>query len=427
MINYNDSYIKAHMYEGMTGLELESQRVDQTGHLSHKPHPFPGDRFIDRDFGEAQIEISAAAADSTEGAAALIRHELEKLHAKLAETGELLWPFSNPPIIKDEDDIEIARYSGDQQASYDYRVYLAGKYGKYKQAYSGIHYNYSFSDDMLRRGFELSGGSTGDDDGYREFKNRFYLDLAERVLEYSWVPVALIAASPVADGSLYDKQLAGESMFTGCATLRCSDRGYWNPFVPIISYDSIDSYVGSMEAYVEDGLLIEARELYYPVRIKPPGKYTVKALREKGVQHIELRMIDVNPFSDQGMDIRDLKFLQLFLIWLSSLGRAGLTDGEQVQAIYNHKSSAQYSWTIARIGLPGKKTRSLKECVAEVLDSMKEFYAGEEGALETLEYQVAKVENRELRYAKRVLREYGKSYIEDGLARAREIQNSYNV
>ena len=427
MLNYDDCCIREHMYEGMTGLELESQRVDQTGHLSHRPHPFPGDKYIDRDFGEAQIEISAAAANTNEGAAALMRNELKKLHAKLAETGELLWPFSNPPVIRDEDDIEIARYSGDQQASYDYRVYLAEKYGKYKQAYSGIHYNYSFSNDILRRGYELSGGQAEDDAGYREYKDRFYLDLAERVLEYSWIPVALLAASPVADGSLYDKNLAGESFYTGCATLRCSDRGYWNPFVPIISYDSIDSYVGSMEAYVDAGLLIEARELYYPVRIKPPGKYIAGSLREKGVQHIELRMIDVNPFSDEGLDIRDLRFLQLFLIWLSSLKRANLTYEEQVEAIYNHKSSAQYSWTIARIRLPGKGTRSLKECVEEVLDSMKEFYAGEERALETLSYQFSKLENRDLRYAKRVLKQYGKNYMEGGLDRAREIQGKYNV
>ena len=182
-----------------------------------------------------------------------------------------------------------------------------------------------------------------------------------------------------------------------------------------------------MEAYVTEGLLVEARELYYPVRIKPPGKYTSEALREKGVQHIELRMIDVNPFSDEGMDIRDLKFLQLFLIWLSSLGRAHLSDEEQVQAIYNHKSSAQYSWTIARIGLPGKGTRSLKECVEEVLCSMKDFYAHDNKALETLNYQIRKAENRDLRYAKMVLREYGKNYIEGGLARAKEIQDHYNA
>ena len=43
MLNYKDSYIREHMYEGLTGLELESHRVDKTGHLSHKPHPFPED------------------------------------------------------------------------------------------------------------------------------------------------------------------------------------------------------------------------------------------------------------------------------------------------------------------------------------------------------------------------------------------------
>ena len=83
--------------------------------------------------------------------------ELTKLHRRLKENDELLWPFSNPPIIKDEDDIEIARYSGEKQSSYDYRVYLAEKYGRYKMTYSGIHYNYSFSDDILKRGAELDG------------------------------------------------------------------------------------------------------------------------------------------------------------------------------------------------------------------------------------------------------------------------------
>ena len=112
-----------------------------------------------------------------------MHHELKKLHAKLAETEELLWPFSNPPIIRDEEDIEIARYTGEKKPSHDYRVYLAEKYGRYKMTYSGIHYNYSFSDAILKKGYELSGGKPGDNAGFREYKDRFYLDLAERILE----------------------------------------------------------------------------------------------------------------------------------------------------------------------------------------------------------------------------------------------------
>ena len=420
MLDYRDHYIHEHMYEGLTGLELESQRIDQNGNLAHTPHPFPGDKYIDRDFGEAQTEISAGVADTVEGALDIMHGELTKLHRRLKENGELLWPFSNPPVIKDEEDIVIAQYSGEKQSSYDYRVYLAGKYGRYKMTYSGIHFNYSFSDDILRRGAGLSGA-----EDFAEYKNRFYLDLAERVLEYSWVPVALMAASPVADGSLFDKRCARESSFTGFATLRCSDFGYWNTFVPSISYENIRSHVHSMQIYVERGLLIAARELYYPVRLKPPGAYTVEALAEKGVEHIELRMIDVNPYAQDEMDIRDLRFLQFFLIWLSSLPHRHLDENEQMQAIYNHKASAQYSWSIARIALPGKMPVTLEQGIAEVLDEMSEFFNGEAKAQADIDYQKNKLKNKELRYAHQVRRDYRDHYIEKGLRRAKEIQDSF--
>ena len=420
MLDYRDHYIHEHMYEGLTGLELESQRIDQNGNLAHTPHPFPGDKYIDRDFGEAQTEISAGVADTVEGALDIMHGELTKLHRRLKENGELLWPFSNPPVIKDEEDIVIAQYSGEKQSSYDYRVYLAEKYGRYKMTYSGIHYNYSFSDDILKRGAELAGA-----EDFAEYKNRFYLDLAERVLEYSWVPVALMAASPVADGSLFDKRCARESSFTGFATLRCSDFGYWNTFVPSISYENIRSHVHSMQIYVERGLLIAARELYYPVRLKPPGAYTVEALAEKGVEHIELRMIDVNPYAQDEMDIRDLRFLQLFLIWLSSLPHRHLDENEQMQAIYNHKASAQYSWSIARIALPGKTPVTLEQGITEVLDEMSVFFNGEAKAQADIDYQKNKLKNKELRYAHQVRRDYRDHYIEKGLRRAKEIQDSF--
>lgn len=58
---------------------------------------------------------------------------------------------------------------------------------------------------------------------------------------------------------------------------------------------------------------------------------------------------------------------------------------------------------------------------------MREFFAHDEMALETLSYQISKVENRDFRYAKRVLKEYGSNYIECGLARAKEIQHNYTV
>lgn len=431
MIDYNDRYIREHRFDGMTGLELESQRVTACGNLSHTPHPFPEDEYIDRDFGEAQIEISARAAGSVDGALDALHEELARLHSRLEENGELLWPFSNPPIVLGEDDIEIALYSGDRESSYEYRKYLARKYGKFKMTFSGIHFNYSFSDDVLLRGWELfsrrggAGGSVYKD--YREYKDSFYLRLAERVLEYSWVPVALLAASPVIDGSFYDAGRTGESVFTGFSTLRCSDFGYWNPFVPVISYEDIRSYTGSMRKYVESGVLIDARELYYPVRIKPARKYTLRALEEDGVDHIELRMVDLNPLADDETDIRDLRFLQLFLIWLSSLERNPLSENDQLTAIYNHKNSALYSWDIAQLYSVTGEPVSLKKGLSQVLERMVQFYSDDTEAYRLLKFQQDKIDNEERRYASIVSKRFGKDYIGEGLRRAREIQDRFNV
>ena len=51
------------MLEGKIGLELETQRIDGTGHLAQTPHPFEEEPYIDRDFGEAQIEINTPPSD----------------------------------------------------------------------------------------------------------------------------------------------------------------------------------------------------------------------------------------------------------------------------------------------------------------------------------------------------------------------------
>ena len=64
VLHREDAFIRENLTRGMVGLELESQRVDQKGFLSQKPHPFPGDPVIDRDFGEAQIEIGTLPKES---------------------------------------------------------------------------------------------------------------------------------------------------------------------------------------------------------------------------------------------------------------------------------------------------------------------------------------------------------------------------
>ncbi len=422
-----NTFIRQHMLEGMTGLELESHRIDHRGRLAQTSHPFTDDPFIDRDFSEDQIEINTPPKKDPAEALAFLHDQLTLVHRKLRALDELLWPFSNPPVIGSEDDIPIARYEGEQAPNYHYRIYLAERYGKYKMTYSGIHFNYSFDEALLRRNHAIEREENAAAPEFDAYRDQFYLRLAEKALCYSWAVVALLAASPLVDNSFYETGRTGQTIFTGFSSLRCSEYGYWNPFLPILSYDSVGSYADSIEVYLKQGLLIQARELYYPVRIKPPGKYTLNALRESGINHIELRQIDLDPLAEDGIDIRDAEFLKLLLVWLAATEMEPLSMQDQMQALQNHKTAAAYDWDLARIALPGQRVKTLRQNLEELLQEMDEFFAGIPQARPILEYQMHKLLAEENRYACRVRSTYGENYIEGGLRLARQIQEAFHV
>lgn len=423
MLHIDDPYIAAHCFDCRIGLELESQRTDQNGHLSRRSHPFPNDRNIVRDFGEAQMEINTDPADSPEAALAALHQILGRVHRTLRPRGELLWPFSNPPAIRGEGDIVIAAFSGSQMDKYRYRAYLADKYGKYLMTFSGIHFNYSFPEYLLRRNHELEGGG----DCFRLWRDRFYLALAEQVLSHSWVIVALLGASPLTDSSFFETGETGRTVFTGSASLRSGPMGYWNHFTPLLSYERMEDYTASIQRYLDSGLISRSSELYYPVRVKCGGAYSLEGLRSYGAHHIELRMIDLNPFSEAGITLEDLQFLQLFLLWLSARPRRRLEEGGQLQALQNHKQAAGYDWTIAKIVTP-EGTRTLSAALEDVLAEMEHFYDGApEWVFPALACQREKVSQQERRYACRVRRAFGEDYLNCGLRRAREIQECYHV
>lgn len=117
MLHNENSEIRSCRTAGKIGLELESQRTDLSGRLSRTKHPFPCDDHIVRDFGEAQLEINTCPAGSPEAALDSLHGMLKNVHHKLRERGELLWPFSNPPVIHSEEDIEIADFPAMQVQS----------------------------------------------------------------------------------------------------------------------------------------------------------------------------------------------------------------------------------------------------------------------------------------------------------------------
>ncbi len=389
------------MLSGNFGLERETLRVSDNLRLSQRPHPFsPGDERVVRDFCENQTEINTGVHKTS----AALMEELDEIHqrivSELKPTGESLWIYSNPPFISGEDDIPIARYLGDSAPKTTYREYLATKYGKYKMTFSGIHFNYSFSGDLLRKNYELHTGKAigkdSQDSDFQSFSDALYLDLAQNCLRYGWLIVALTAASPLIDSSYYSKGSAEGWVFSGMASVRCSESGYWNFFVPTLDYSDLQKYVDSIERYVDTGIITAPSELYYPIRLKPRGENQLPNLRTKGINHIELRSVDLNPLSKIGIDVRDVDFMQYFLVYLASIESMQLSDMQQIQCIQNFKSAAHFNIEDTKILNPDGSSLSIVESGLSILHSMRGFYQGVFGAdsreiIGNIDYQIHKL------------------------------------
>ena len=233
------------LLSGTFGLERETLRVTAEGSMARSPHPFPDDPHIVKDFCENQAEINTGVHDTAQGAIDELSEHSNRLTEEIKKRGERLWLYSNPPAIKNEDDIPVALYEGDQQGKHSYRLYLAEKYGKYKMTLSGIHVNYSLSEEMLQYSFSHSSYSD-----FIKFKNHAYLRLAQGLLNYGWLINLLLSASPVCDGSYFSTERLGETVITEYASIRCGKEDYWNNFTPILSYDDILAYAGSIQHYL---------------------------------------------------------------------------------------------------------------------------------------------------------------------------------
>lgn len=417
-LDFDNPLIQQHMYEGGFGLEKESLRVDLHGCLAHTSHPFANNPNIDRDFCENQTELITNVCSSAEAAL----NQLEELHKRVVmkllslESGqEFLWPFSNPPYVKGEIDIPIANFKGALHGKELYRQYLAQKYGKKKMLFSGIHFNFSFAEEILFEGYKNSGFRS-----YSDYKNQIYLELAKKTTEYSWLIVYLTAASSVMDGSFFDDNNAGEDVLPNYASVRCGKSGYWNDFIPLLDYSTLDNYVLSIQSYIDSGQLKSASELYYPVRLKPIGANSLENLKDKGINHIELRMLDLNPTSPIGIIKEDLIFLHLLIIYLISLKNEKFEMSEQVAAIKNVKRAAEYDDNHIEIECGWNETLNIKEASLRTLNDMKVFFDKYSNlyALNIIEFQKNKISKKNNRYAVAVRERFGHNYVTNGLALA---------
>ena len=166
-------------------------------------------------------------------------------------------------------------------------------------------------------------------------------------------------------------------------------------------------------------------ELYYPIRLKNFGPYSLDGLRE-GISHIEVGMVDLNPLVRAGIDERDVLFSQLFLVWAASLPPADLTVKDQVQAVQNFKNAAHYDLKTVKTVMPDGSAHSVVKAAKRIIAAMEEFYADfGESVHDCLAFQRRKFEEPECRYAWKIREQYGQGFVARGLQLARQRQREY--
>ncbi len=179
LFDLNNSNIRNLLKKAEFGIERESLRVTSDGRLAQTEHPFVDAPHIDRDFCENQIEIIGDVFYCPDGINRQLNQILDEIDERISGNNELIWPFSNPPKISSEDEIPVAQFGGKLKSKSEYRYYLAEKYGKKKMLFSGIHLNYSFSNQLLKTAYLYGNYSDFD-----EFRNGVYLRLAKRLTQY---------------------------------------------------------------------------------------------------------------------------------------------------------------------------------------------------------------------------------------------------
>ena len=308
--------------QGSFGIEKESQRVHADGSIVTSLHPkaFGNRRFhpyIQTDFAESQLELVTPPMTKLEDTLRWLS-AIHEVTLRTLPEDEFIFPFSMPAGLPPEEQIKVAQL--DNQEDVAYREHLVQSYGKYKQMVSGIHYNFQIDPKFIDALFHAQNETQSAVD----FQNNFYLKIAKNFLRYQWILLYLFSATPTVE----DKYFRGNSPLKPhqyVRSLRSGKYGYVNDPKIHVSYDSLQEYVETLEHWVKSGDLIAEKEFYSSVRLR--GAKKARDLLEKGIQYLEFRLFDLNPFAPYGMELADAKFIHYFILLMAWLDDTADQEG----------------------------------------------------------------------------------------------------
>ncbi|MDY7577995.1 glutamate--cysteine ligase [Herbaspirillum sp. RTI4] len=453
---------RALLAHGLRGIERETLRVTDAGELAATPHPVAlGSALmhqqITTDYSESLLEfITPPVADIAQ---ALERLDQIHRYAYSHLGDELLWNQSMPCHLPPEADIPLAWFGNSHigMLKHVYRRGLALRYGKTMQCIAGIHYNFSFDE----RVWEILRQEEGSALSAKDFQSESYIALIRNFRRYSWLLMYLFGASPAVSANFLRgqthqlEQLDDDTLFLPYATsLRMSDLGYRNSAQAGLTphYNTLESYISSLAKAVSqpypayeaigterDGEwlqintnVLQIENEYYstirPKRVINSGERPIQALSARGVQYVEVRCMDIDPFDPLGISLQTTRFLNVFLHFLAFV-ESPLTseaEGDENKENFNRtvKEGRRPGLALQRRGQPvglqawGLEMLDAMQPVAQLLDAE---HGGDEHS-QALEVQRAKLLNVELTPSARMLsllREEKKSFIDLALQQNR--------
>lgn len=319
----SSSQVRPYLFQARFGLEREGHRVDSVGHLSGLNHPSAlGSRnfhpYLQTDFSETQLEAITPVFEESKHALQFME-ALHDVMIRSLEQGELLWSQSMPPALpENESDIRLANLEKKEDVLY--REGLAEKYGKRKQMVSGIHYNFEFGRDLLQAMWKQQQMVD-----FQTFKSEIYMKLSRQYLRYMWLITYCLGGSPRANAGFFTDK--SEKPKEPVRSIRNSKFGYRNTSDIFVSYRNLEQYYEDLHTYVKTGALSEMKEFYSAVRLR--GGKRAEELLDVGVQYVEFRNFDLNPFVRVGMDEDTARFIHLFALYLIYREEEGAPEAAQ--------------------------------------------------------------------------------------------------
>ena len=360
-------------FEGRrVGIEKESLRVDRAGYISQRPHPVElgsalAHPTITTDFSEALLEFVTPAWRGTRETLRSLRHLHQFTYPLIGD--EVLWATSMPCMVTGDHSIPIARYGSSNVGTmkHVYRRGLSHRYGRVMQIISGVHFNFS-----LPRPFWAAFRDTEGRGGERigAFASDGYFALVRNFHRRGWLVPLLFGASPAICRSFLGgaphtfSALGRGTLHEPFGTsLRMSDIGYKNKSQRNlgISYDSPADYVRTLHAATEtrhppyealgvvaggehrqlNANLLQIENEYYsfvrPKQIARSGEKPTVALQRRGVRYVEIRALDVDPFSPVGIDEGTMRFMEAFLIHCALDSSPLVSSGEREENEENQR------------------------------------------------------------------------------------------